>query len=652
MVINNFSNFLDLAFNPYSKRYKSYKHFVNKLDGMEKVKVVAGTLFAIIFSCGLAGLGTFRYLVSFYKEKKVKPPFSTTPLDAFIQSIFNKSIFEADYKEIKFYSKDEVQDLLDSVFGKTATLSAMCMYRLLPAKKISSIALHTLLIGIVSNLTKKDINFIEKNYHGTCLSPMISAITAQIPEGAERKIEILNKLRRIAPLPHNPVVKQEILRIGCKDQLHKDKKLLGSVHWIDNMNISPDKGTHELKKFSYAEYLAHVIIYALESKGNFAAFQTGTLIPVRTYNDPACEGKTMLMEAHRLITKNGLHSVVLVPSEINSFSKEQTVPIQILFRGSKDAGAWNRNLNLLEKQQAYGWEGPGGASFNKNKYDILKNLQKILLLTPVGQPIKFEIFGHSLGASDAQRMCALLAESMVSKQSSVQKENSEIEKSTLFNRIVEEVNLFCFNAPGVEEILNERFLKNLETLKKVKFQLRYFKVAHDPIQTAANQLLGYYSKLKAPIENLFVSIFKLAKPLENFFFTLKNAHSNKFLCNFSNLKKRITNNAWIEYVKTNNPEDSNIHQRGPRGDENPTLGKYKHSSAFSALDNRGSWSRSLRSFFGIPKHNHQIAAEFESAKTKAFGQLADNYRVVSQKISLKKEIIINDANAANSEPVV
>lgn len=633
MCVNRFSSFIDLAFNPYSNNFKSNKHFHKKLNNYEKIKVVVGTIFATLFTLGLGGLASFRCLVSVFVATKKKSSPATIPLNQFAQSVFNKSINEIDYNEIKYYSKDEVFVLLSSLFGKTAATSAMVMYRLFDQKKISSIGVHALLIGIVANLTNKDIDFIENNCQNSCVESLIKNIANKDP--VERKIEVLSSLRNIPFLPRNPLVKDEIHRIGCQNQLNKDMRLLKACSWLDNTDINPNIGTYDLKKFSYTEYLAHRIIYGLEATGNLAAFQPGTLIPLRIYSNQAGEKQTLLMEAHRLITRNGLHAVVLIPSEFNSFKKDQDIPVQILFRGTKSAEAWNRNLNFLEKQQMYGWEGPGGASFNKNRRILLKNLNRILTLIPEDKSIKFEIFGHSLGACDAQRMTALLAETLETKQI-IQTERSTIKKTSMHRRKIGEINLFCFNAPGVEESVNDHFLKNIEKLNKIKFQLRYFKVAHDPIQTAANQLLGYSSKEHPVIENLFISIFKLAKPTDRFIFTQQRAHTDKFLCNFTNLHKKVMNDAWIEFAKTNNPEDADIHQRGPNGDEIPKLAKYTYSSAFKALNNRGVWSRSLRSLLGIPKHNHQIVRGIQLTKTKVMDQLGASYRSISEKVSVQK----------------
>lgn len=602
MRINNFSNFIEMTFNPYSTSFNSKKYFHSKLNHNERIKVIAKTIFVSFFTLGLGGMATFRYSVSVYAAQKRKSSPATAPLNQFIHSIFDGSF--TDYKKIEYYSNDEVKSLLTGLFGKTATNSVFCWYKSIEKKHISSITVHALVIGIVSNLTEKDLDVIEKNLQDPYFIHINNQIFLKISDPVERKVELLRKLRDIPLLPKTPFIKQETERRGFQDQLAKDSEFLSSCRWIDNIAITPDKKTYELKKFSYSEYLSRVIIYGLEAKGNFAAFQPGTLIPVPLYNEVAGKEQIVLMETHRLVSKGGLHAIVLIPSKMNMLHRDQTLPVQIIFRGTQCTSAWNRNLNLLEKQQMYGWEGPGGASFSKSRLAILEELQNILSFLPPHPSIKIEIFGHSLGASDAQRMCVLLTEALK-------------EEEVKPNKEVKEINLFCYNAPGVEDVLNQRFLEIVESLSDIKFQLRYFKVAHDPIQTAANQLLGYCFREEEPIKNLFISVFKIALPVNGFF----AAHTTTFLCNYTDITKKTENNAWIEFVKTNNPEDSKIHQRGPTGDEPPSPSKYKHSSAYKALDNRGIWRKSVHSY-----------------QTQAWDQLSSSYLALSEKLYGSKDL--------------
>lgn len=598
-------SFLDLAFNPLSTEYNAKKYFLENLTLQEKIKVVALTALAALFTCGLATLATFRFMVASIEANRIKSGPATIPLNQFIDTIFSNSSIE--YTKRELYSKNDVQALFTSLFGKAATNSAMCMYKLLSQNQISSIAVHALLLGIVANLTKNDLEHIQMNCSLPPLQAMVNTISEKAVDDSRRKVELLKKLRQIPRLPNHPIVSKEMHLLDCYNQADKDREFLISCSWLENGNIAPDVKTHELKKFSFSEYLASVMIYGFEARGNHAAFQEGTLIPVSIYNKDAEKEQTILMQAHRLITRSGLHSVVLIPAFRNDFDKNEPLPVQILFRGTMSADAWNRNFNFTEKQQYYGWEGPGGASFNRNHKLILKNLKEILTLIPNDQAIKMEIFGHSLGASDAERMCAFLTDAIASKQSIDKPEsqkNSKTRKAEIHEKKIKEVNLFCYNAPGIEDFLNDRFIRNIEKLKKIKFQLRYFKVAHDPIQTAANQLLGYYPPCKDPIDNLFVSVFRLAKPSEFFGVKQVKAHMERFLCNYTHVKKKIPNKAWIASVKTNNPEDAAVLQQGPTGRELPSPGKFNERSVIKALNNRGEWSKSLRQALKIPKVKH------------------------------------------------
>lgn len=621
-IKNKISDFFDMSFNPCSNNFNSQKHFYSKLSHHERIKVVVTTILASFLTLGIGGMGTFRYSVSVYAAEKKKSVPATIPLNEFIHSIFSGS--SPNYSQIENYSNAEVKTLLTDLFGKRATNSVFCWYKLLEKKHISSIAVHALILGIAANLTVHDLDIIEKNRDPFFIK-MNTNICPETEDPTKRKVELLKKMREISLLPRTSLVLQEIRRRGFQNQLAKDSEFITSCRWVDNIEIDPNIKTYDLNKFSYSEYLSRVIIYGLEAKGNFAAFQPGTLVPVPLINEVSGIKQTVLMETHRLISKGGLHAVVLIPSKVNPLNKDQTLPVQILFRGTKSASAWNRNLNLLEKQQMYGWEGPGGASFNRSRVAILEELQNILTLLPRNQPIKFEIFGHSLGASDAQRMCALLTELLASEQPILPKENK-----------VKEVNLFCYNAPGVEDNLNQNFVEMVEGLNEIQFNLRYFKVAHDIIQTAANQLLGYCIRNEEPIKNLFVSVFKIALPLGSYL----AAHVTTFLCNLTDLTKKIQNEAWIESVKTNNPEDAEIRQYGPKGNEQPSPCKYKPSGAYKALDNRGIWTKTVRSLVGISKRTSRTPEIMDSQTSQetTWDKLSASYLSLSEKLYGSKDL--------------
>lgn len=601
MKINSISDFFSLVFNPISPQFHAFDDFVNILTCTEKIKVIASTIFAGILTAGLGVLATFRCSVSVYKISNHPLPPPKQPLQDYILCLLEGAPPPLEYREIGFYRRSEVSSVLSGMFGEKAASAVMEMYKTSKRKNISSVTVHALLIGIVANLTLEDVKYIFNTFETTALNQTVARAlenAGEISDPTELEktqiLQVLSSLRSLPSINFNPVYVNEFKQLGYFGQIQKDCDFLKACQRLDNYNLSEKVGTRGLIKFTYSEYLARHIIYGIASKGVGACFSEGTLVPVRLHAQTGDRAELMIMRAHRMINSKGLHGVVLLPAELETQrSNESHVPVYVLFRGTRSRYGWYRNLHPSEKHALLGWSGPGLTSFERYSDEMLSNFKKFLSSLPKGSSIKLEIFGHSLGATDSQRFCDLVSQKLLDQDYNVA------------GCQVNEINLYGFNSPGVEEQVNERFLNNLRKLKKIKFQLRYFKVQSDPVQTTANQLLGYIPPEVDKIANLFVTVFKIGKKPAFFPQTQTLAHTEKLLCNYLDIECTKPNDAWIKTVKTTNPDDLPLtHFAQEKNDHS-----LDPDNVFNALNNRGVWKKRVLAFFGLNRSLKKCAPQ-------------------------------------------
>lgn len=476
---------------------------------------------------------------------------------------------------------------LSNIFGDKATQSIIRLYALDSNYFISSLDLKALIKGILANMTLEDLHIVcrSENKHLWVLAKTAQGV---LEINSSPNVEFLKYLRGITLLSKEDLNQLKMYKPPYLNQLNKDLYFLKNCYRIDTyQHQGANDKTDSLKHFGYAEYLARNIAYGVYPLDDKAAIREGTLVPV-----PCENGQTCLMQAHTLHNQKGLYAVVLVPAEIDSNNYSQTVPVQILFRGSRNTAAWNRNLNPREKMKWNESSGPGARSFDNNSDHILANLEKILEKLPRSSPLKLEIFGHSLGACDGERMCeALAAKIHTSRTQHPQPKNA------LYHKLnIQEINLFGFNSPGIEPQLNTSFRQHASQLSDIKFQLRYFKAHHDPVQTVGKHLLGYREEGDLYPSNILTSVFHFTKPLngknilDNY---LLNPHSQYNLSAVSDTKRKTPNDVWIRKVKTNNPQDAGIKFYDLDPTSPPSLSSIDHEIANTALFII-SWGHSLR----------------------------------------------------------
>ncbi len=533
--------------------------------------------------------------------KGIKPGFSKSLLinkcksDDYLEKFINNFLQKKIENEIQpsYFSKGEVIKHLVKLFGAQLTTEIMTLYRLDTFAFISSTDLKALLIGIAANITYENLEVILdlKNPN------LLEGVKISTPITHEERAQFLNHLRDISFFSEKDL-NFPLKNIPYYRQLKKDQTFLKSCLWINNLNLSKlQVKTASLQEFASAEYLARKIVYGLYPLDEYTSFKEGTLVPVPISFTPT--QKTLLMQAHSLYNSKGLHCVVLIPSCFDDKSCSDTIPIQILFRGSRNYAAWNRNLNPIEKSGDWmEWGGPGGKSFAANKEVLLKQLDRVLAQIPKDKPAKIEIMGHSLGGTDGQRMC----EAVVSKISRDRKSAMYLEESrkqdSAFNLLplgvlkIKELNFYGFNAPGIEKKINRSFLQCANELPDIKFQLRYFKAHHDMVQTVGNHVLGYHTHKKPLPSNVFTTVIKFRKPEESlggWNLAKRYAlvpHKQYNLCGYEDIKNKIPNNIWIEDIRTNNPSDVGLKFQGLNSDNEPLESVIDYEKTRKSLINK------------------------------------------------------------------
>lgn len=323
------------------------------------------------------------------------------------------------------------------------------------------------LIGLAANITLRDINCDDE----------VSAL-ATITE--HRKIDY----DFITATPD----------MKFRAQLQHDQKLLYILNDYKDFDPGKEPGkipVESLRKYSYTEFLTRHLCYALFD-GPKTQFPDGLLFPMIDKDN-----KVVLMEASKVVAGKGLYAALVKPAFIEDDQKE--APVELIFRGTYCRDSLLRDINPAERVLSLFFEGPGRASFEAKQDEIVKKVLEALKELIKKHPelkVKFEVLGHSLGASDAQRALEYLAHVLAKKG-----ENT-----------VSEMNLFAFNSPNVESDIAKRFIDSVEKLK-IPFNMHYFDVHHDLVQEFGTKRIGYCGSKKACPDNLSTTVVKFNRNL-------------------------------------------------------------------------------------------------------------------------------------------
>ncbi|MCB1112297.1 MAG: hypothetical protein H7A37_09985 [Chlamydiales bacterium] len=326
-----------------------------------------------------------------------------------------------------------------------------------------------IIIDIAANLTLEDVHKID---------PSIEK---------QNLIEFTSQIRDIDTdrLLHNKHVRYA-------RQIKHDIALIKNVYQQRD-EYDPKKQLNTARRFAYTDYISRDLAYYLYDHKK-AQVPEGILF---SYWDK--KGNLVLSEIHTLHSRAGLHVGILKPVFTEDKDK---VKMQVFFRGTACKSSIKRDLSLKEKCLPFHFEGPGAKSFNSNADKLTQRLQKhINDLCPERKTACVEVMGHSLGASDSQRMIIAVTERMMKKQS--------------LSKKIHGINLFAYNAPAIEGHIASQFIKNVEILDHVSFKLRYFGVKNhrDPVESIGTVRLGYINEDSQRPKNLHLS--KVTKTIDS-----------------------------------------------------------------------------------------------------------------------------------------
>lgn len=229
-----------------------------------------------------------------------------------------------------------------------------------------------------------------------------------------------------------------------------DKRCMAYTRYdqtVHQLYASADRTRQEFP-FAPHEHLAKFVGYAKPS-----SVQPGMIIPVYV-NDKVTYYQ---MESH--IHKSGLHAYLFTPINGNS-----DLPAQLVFRGTNGTGSLSRDLDTA---------GIGKTVFDQNAPAILQMIEHYAQKTG---NLKLEVAGHSLGAADAQRAIALLADQVANNPDSPLKP------------ALKELKLFAYCSPKLDRGSVEKWKQNLNLLAGVenppRIELNFAEHEKDPITKA------------------------------------------------------------------------------------------------------------------------------------------------------------------------
>lgn len=413
---------------------------------------------------------------------------------ALLAQFLNPEAKEIDPGQKGDLSTKAVRAVIAELYGEAALDKALARYGLRGATVLSDDELHIIVTSIATNLTMEELKAVYANRANP-----IFHISEGIRAKTDEKLEDLPQSEILQLLTEVRNVGYQTINVDPKSplaiQFNHDKNLLSCFAAIEvyRAKAEADSPVADIKKFSYSEYLAHEFIYYLFDDER-AEFSEGILVPIYDRKD-----KPVLQEAHTLVSNKGLHGVCLHPA-LFSLSDEK-VKIQVVFRGTYCKDSMKRDTSFSEKEFWYGFEGPGRVSFKKQEQAMLKKLQDQMMKFSSekgeGPKLHFEFAGHSLGGCDAQRMCEYFTNHLARNK---------------YPKIAG-INLFAFNTPSLESDKVLRFSQNVGKMN-IPFKLRYFDAHHDPVQEFGKMRLGYIKKgIKKP-RNLFCSILKADRKVD------------------------------------------------------------------------------------------------------------------------------------------
>jgi hypothetical protein len=172
------------------------------------------------------------------------------------------------------------------------------------------------------------------------------------------------------------------------------------------------------------------------------------IIPVYT------EGKIVYYQLESQVNKLGLHAYLFTP--INGKG-----PAQLVFRGTNGTGSLSRDFDTA---------GVGKTIFDMHAPDLLQMVQSCAQKTG---SLNLEVCGHSLGAADAQRAMALLADQVINNP------DANLKGS------LKGLKLYAYCSPKLDSATVQRWKTNLKTLatwdNPPQIELNFAEHVDDPV---------------------------------------------------------------------------------------------------------------------------------------------------------------------------
>ncbi|MEM1282927.1 MAG: hypothetical protein AAGG81_05170, partial [Chlamydiota bacterium] len=480
-----------------------------------------------------------------------------------VNEALNKYLKGAKHKPVapdenNYFTVNALRYEMNALYGEETTEKALKRYGLENARAINEKELQIVITGMLSNLTLKGLEHIYNNRSNELLHISKCYKTSEKRFDQLSQEEVCKFMGELCSIAHKKL--EVTAESPYFNQLSHDKTLLDCFRLMNHYR--PKKSTAEaavdISKYAYTEYLSRYIIYSLFDNEK-ANFPDGILIPM--YDT---KGNLVLKKAHTIVSKDGLHAVVIKPAMIEKGVRQE---IQVVFRGTYCSKSLKRDISFTEKEFSYGFEGPGRRSFRESQDVIIDGIMKHLndIYQKSGnEKVSVEFMGHSLGASDAKRALEKYTHHIV--------QNSDEQKK------VSSVKLFVYNSPSVESDVAKRFINNVRKTD-LKFKLRYFDADNDPVQGAGKVRLGYSGKESKIPDNVNASCYRFNRDVEekvkmmaaNFFSRIifrskraSKAHGAPFFCGiYPSMKDNHKNSTHIDKVVTNIAKDSTM-RFGPK----------------------------------------------------------------------------------------
>ncbi len=291
---------------------------------------------------------------------------------------------------------------------------------------------------------------------------------------------------------------------------------LNSSH-PDASNNSEQYWREYLKKYYYAQFLAHQLAYQLgdlDNKAkNFADIYNGSKM-LHIAEENLVPSKHQYM---RLVASNlGLVGYILFATE-----PEDNIDIKIIFRGTDIKSRTSIDRDVFEEG------GAGSASFMENSNLILYQICKVIeniksdnITKPL--PISVTIAGHSLGGADAQN-CFTIIMLAIAENLGYNEQDQKIDPaiaSKINELAINKLRLFIYNSAGVPAATRDlsidiaKFLYEQQAnMHRPQIETYNYLVAGDVVQnTGEAYVLDNVPKEHAIVDVLYVKNTNMLQP--------------------------------------------------------------------------------------------------------------------------------------------